>query len=277
MNSTPIAEKDLSFKPIENANPKILSQEQITFYNREGYLMPFNAFSSEDANANRSYFDQLIEKFFAHREKKDTYAINGYQINCKGIYDIAMNDAILDHVSDLVGPNIICWATHFFCKQPYDKKQVAWHQDASYWPLSPARTVTVWLAIDDTDIENSAMKFIPRTHDKGHLKWRKVDTPSVLDQEIENAEQYGVPVYDELKAGDFSMHADMLVHGSDPNHSSRRRCGLTMRYCAPEVMPNGWGTRAIVCRGENTNPEWTQNSRPEGDDVTSDHKSIGAN
>ena len=34
---------------------------------------------------------------------------------------------------------------------PQDVRQVAWHQDASYWPFTPARTVTAWLAIDDAD------------------------------------------------------------------------------------------------------------------------------
>ena len=35
--------------------------------------------------------------------------------------------------------------------------------------LSPARTVTVWLAIDDADEENAAMRFIPGSHDKGEI------------------------------------------------------------------------------------------------------------
>jgi ectoine hydroxylase-related dioxygenase (phytanoyl-CoA dioxygenase family) len=53
---------------------------------------------------------------------------------------------------------------------------VPWHQDASFWKLSPARTVTVWLAIDDADEENAAMRFIPGTHDKGEIetsRWAK--------------------------------------------------------------------------------------------------------
>jgi len=53
------------------------------------------------------------------------------------------------------GPDVIAWGSHFFCKQPHDPRKVAWHQDASYWPLTPARTVTVWLAIDDADIANA--------------------------------------------------------------------------------------------------------------------------
>ena len=53
-----------------------------------------------------------------------------------------MNNGSVD-VEDIVGPNIIAWGTHFFCKMPNDPKVVPWHQDASYWPLTPSKTVTV--------------------------------------------------------------------------------------------------------------------------------------
>jgi len=122
------------------------------------------------------------------------------------------NPVILDHVQDILGPNFICWGSHFFCKLAHDPRKVAWHQDAAYWPLTPARTVTVWLAIDDADRGNAAMKFLPGTHRQGHLKWREVaKDQAVLNQEIENTAQMGEPVYDVLRAGQFSLHADMLA------------------------------------------------------------------
>ena len=73
------------------------------------------------------------------------------------IYALINEDRILDYVQDLLGETLICWATHYFCKLPGEKQQVSWHQDASYWPLSPSKTVTVWLAIDDASVENGAM------------------------------------------------------------------------------------------------------------------------
>jgi non-heme Fe2+,alpha-ketoglutarate-dependent halogenase len=92
---------------------------------------------------------------------------------------------------------------------------VPWHQDASFWKLSPARTVTVWLAIDDADAENAAMRFIPGTHDKGEIETVEMGEGSVFHKGIANAEQYGEPFVNALKAGQMSLHADMLLHGSD--------------------------------------------------------------
>lgn len=272
----------LDFVPVVNPNPKRLTQEQIEYYNREGYIRPLQIFDAEQAQQCRAYFDHLLETMRSMKDGRDgNYAINGYHICCEGLWDIATNPIILDYVEDLIGPDIIAWGSHFFCKQPHDPKVVPWHQDASYWPFRPARTVTVWLAIDDTDRENAAMLFLPRTHTLGHLEWKETAKPAVLGQEIQNVERFGTPVFDELRAGEMSLHADMLAHGSTVNASSRRRCGLTIRYCPPWVVSLNpdWQRQAILCRGVDNSGNWTHNPRPLGDSLDPSHKprSIGAN
>ncbi len=270
---------DLSFKPVDSSDSKQLRREQIAFYNREGYLTPFDIFTPEEAEANRSYFDSLL----AQAADRGAYSINCYQARCRGIWDLSTEPRILDLVEDLIGPNIICWASHYFCKLPHDETAVPWHQDALFWKLSLARTVTVWLAIDDADEQNAAMQFIPRTHNRGHLEWKRSEGPSVLDQEIVGAEDLGEPVSNNLRAGQVSLHADKLVHGSQHNRSSRRRCGLTLRYCPPEVeiVDAEWerSVEAIICRGEDPTGLWKHHERPEGDDITNDQGplNIGGN
>ena len=145
-----------------------------------------------------------------------------------------------------------------------------WHQDASFWKLDPARTVTVWLAIDDADDANSAMRFIPGTHRMGALPESARDGASVFHKGTANAEALGEPFTNTLKAGQISLHADMLVHGSRENSSDRRRCGLTLRYCPPEVRITDpdWarGVEALLCRG--SAGDWRTHPRPENDDIT---------
>jgi len=272
---------DLSFKPVSTTNPKGLTPAQIAFYNEQGYLKPFSVYTPQETERNRAYFDYLLAELRVQIPTRDSYAINGYHTRCKGLYEMVTRPAILDLVEDIIGPNIIAWGSHFFCKLPGDPKHVHWHQDASYWPLTPARTVTVWLAIDDADVENSCMHFLPGTHHRGRLEWREAQTPGVLNQEIANVEQYGQPVSDELKAGELSLHADMLAHGSAPNKSSRRRCGLTIRYCPPavELVDRGWGLNAILCRGVNTNSQWEFPDKPAGENLSlpGPLKAIGGN
>ncbi|MEL6437480.1 MAG: phytanoyl-CoA dioxygenase family protein, partial [Pseudomonadota bacterium] len=172
---------------------------------------------------------------------------------------------------------------HFFCKQPGDPKVVPWHQDASFWQLSPARTVTVWLAIDDADEDNAAMRFIPGTHTLGALEWQKPTGHAALDQELVGVDDLGAPVVNSLKAGQISLHADMLAHGSLANMSTRRRCGLTIRYCPPEVRitDDAWkkGVEAIICRGHDPTGYWQHHARPVGDDVSMENspRNVGGN
>ena len=71
-----------------------------------------------------------------------------------------------------------------------------------------------------------------------------------------------------MKAGQISLHTDLLLHGSEPNSSQRRRCGLTMRFVPPEVRAlNGWNGNAVICRGSDSSGHWEHHPRPDGDEV----------
>ena len=270
---------DLSFRPVLNPQPNKLSAAQIAAYNADGFVQPFDVFDGDEIEAIRRYLDRLMADMGA----KGAYGVNCYQARLAGLWDIAANPKILDLVEDLVGPNILCWATAILSKAPHDPKAVPWHQDAAFWSLSPARTVTVWLAVDDADQENSAMRFIPGSHDKGKLRVKEARGQSVFHIETDGVDELGEPFTNCLKAGQISMHADMLVHGSKPNRSDRRRCGLTLRYCPPEVMitDDRWaaGVEAILCRGEDPTGLWRLHPRPANDDIlaTSSPHVVGNN
>jgi hypothetical protein len=261
-------ELDLSFRAAGAQAPSTLTQAQVEFYNREGYVRPFDVFGSSEIAGIRKYIDGLMSA----AGPDGAYGINCYQARLAGIWDIATAPGILDHVQDILGPDIICWASAILSKTPHDPKEVPWHQDACFWKLSPARTVTVWLAIDDADEENSAMRFLPRSHDIGKIEESEMGAGSVFHKGIRPTADMGEPVTNTLKAGQMSMHADMLVHGSLANRSDRRRCGLTLRYCPPEVriVDADWaqGVEAIICRGSDPSGHWSHHARPDNNDIT---------
>lgn len=127
--------------------------------------------------------------------------------------------------------------------------------------------MTVWLAIDDADRENGCMKFLPGSHLQGHLEYRESssDEGNVLDQTVDEIERFGTPMDVILKAGEISIHSDLLLHGSEANHSARRRCGLTLRYCPPDVQAAlDWNQKGVVVRGEDTTGHWGNPPRPSG-------------
>ncbi|MEM8630926.1 MAG: phytanoyl-CoA dioxygenase family protein [Pseudomonadota bacterium] len=258
--------QDLSFQPVTASANRRLTPEHIARYNTDGFCQPVGIFDADEIREIRAYVDGLISDM----GEAGHYGINCYQARLSGIYDIAADPRILDCVEDIIGPNVLCWATAILSKEPRDPKRVPWHQDASFWKLDPARTVTVWLAIDDADENNSAMRFIPGTHSMGALPESERDGASVFHKGTADAETLGKPFTNTLKAGQISLHADMLVHGSLANASDRRRCGLTLRYCPPEVRITDpdWarGVEAILCRG--TPEDWRTHPRPDNNDIT---------
>jgi hypothetical protein len=259
-------ERDLRFYPAAAQHPRTLTREQVEAYNRDGFIRPIRIFSDAEITGIRQYFDALLAKVLA--SGGDSYSISSAHLKYGKVYDLLTDYRIVNCVKDILGDNVVGWGSHFFCKMPRDGKQVAWHQDASYWPLTPTKAVTVWLAVDDADVENACMRFIKGSHHFGHMTFRPSDSAehNVLNQTIENAEQYGEPVDDILKAGEVSLHNDLLLHGSAANMSDRRRCGLTLRYCATEVRAHlGWNGKGVIVSGRDPDGHWANPPRPAND------------
>ena len=234
--------RDLQFYPSVTEQPKVLTQEQVTHFNSVGYIKGIPIFGEAQIGEHRQYFDALLASVMA--EGGSSYSIISAHMKYGKVYDLLTHPKIVACVKDLIGEDVIGWGAHYFCKMPHDSKTVGWHQDAGYWPLSPSKTVTVWLAIDDATVENGAMRFISGSHHLGHLTARHSDPDdnSVLGQIVESAEQYGEPVDVELKAGEISIHTDLLLHGSNANPSTeaamRSHPTLLLRRC-PRLLPLG--------------------------------------
>ncbi len=200
------------------------------------------------------------------------------------VWELATLPAILDCVAAVLGPDLMLLATHFFCKYPAARDEgrgmrdegraplphpsslvphplpyVAWHQDVTYWGLEPPHSVTAWYAVDDSDVENGCMRVIPGTHRGGireHGKAERAGNLLSINQEVavtpEEEERAADLV---LRAGEISLHHGMVIHGSNPNRSRRRRCGLTLRYIPPSVRQvtlnsQGRTYAAVLVRGK---------------------------
>jgi non-heme Fe2+,alpha-ketoglutarate-dependent halogenase len=258
--------RDLRFHPCAVADALLLNAGQVAGFNRDGYLTGLRIFDAEEIAAIRRYFDQLLERALA--EGGDSYSISTAHLRYGRVYGLLADPRIVSYVTDLLGENVIGWGSHFFCKMPGDGKRVSWHQDASYWPLTPSKAVTVWLAIDDADVENACMRFIPGSHWFGHLTYSLTedDDSNVLNQAVAGVEHLGVPFDNQLRAGEISIHSDLLVHGSEANTSPRRRCGLTLRYCPADVRAElGWNAKGVVVSGRDDSGHWANPPRPETD------------
>jgi non-haem Fe2+, alpha-ketoglutarate-dependent halogenase len=259
-------DRDLRFHPSTTKNPAVFTAEQIAAFNRDGYLSGIRIFDETEISEIRGYFDDLLARTLA--AGGDSYSISTAHLRYGRVYDILTEPRIVSRIKDLLGADVIGWGSHFFCKMPGDGKRVSWHQDSSYWPLTPSMAVTAWLAIDDATVENACMRYIPGSHHLGHLTYSlsENDEGNVLNQTVPGAENFGKPVDVQLKAGEISIHSDLLLHGSEANESNKRRCGLTLRYCPAVVRAGlGWNGKGVIVSGKDESGHWANPPRPQED------------
>lgn len=210
---------------------QVINVEQ---FKRKGYLAPLTAFSAEEE-------ERLLNLYWRLRKllppEMSTQKMDWWHGQDRELWELCAHTPILDAVEAILGPDFYVWGTQFFSKDPGDGSTTPWHQDAFYWPLRPHKAVTAWLAFSDSDEKNGAMMVVPGTHLKGRLKHKKSGrNTDVLDMELETGTFRTTDAVSlNLKAGQFSLHDDNIVHGSSANNSGRLRCGLTIRYSSGEV------------------------------------------
>jgi len=234
-----------------STNTRRLTTTQIRQYQTEGYVKNLPVFTAAGAQQLRAGFEHLAARL---PTDVDINRINMWHKCSRWFHELCRTPTILDYVEDLIGPDFFQWGGQFFVKYPGDGSVVPWHQDAQYWPLTPRRTVTVWLALTKVDAANGAMRVVKGSHRQGEFTHRtNLAANLVLDQEVDgdHIDRENVTTLD-LEPGQISLHDDGLLHGSLANDSERLRCGLTMRFCPTEVKCDlsVWPTfEAYIARG----------------------------
>lgn len=228
-----------------------LSPAQIEHYRRHGYVFPLPALLPAEAEALRL----RLEAFEAETGQKAGSLRKKGHLKLLAIYDVVSHPAILDAVESVIGPNILCWATSMFVKEPHDPGFVAWHQDSHYWKLESDDVVSAWIALAPSTLENGPLRVIPGSHLMSPFGHRAsaADSPNLLSGREEIAvdvdENQAVDLV--LRQGEMSLHHAKIVHGSSPNRSATRRYGLAIRYVAPHVRNRDEWTSAMLVRGRN--------------------------
>jgi len=216
-----------------------LSQQQVEFYRREGYLV------HEEPIYPQAKFDKLAahfdDKLAALPAGERPENMDVPHLTDPALFEWLFADEVLDLVESLLGPDIALFSSHFICKPKGNGKRVPWHEDSHYWKamLDPMEVVTVWLAIDPSTEENGCMKVIPRTF-AGDSETVPVDpAKNVFASEIKrNLFDVAKAVPCVLAANHASFHDGRIIHGSAPNLIDKRRCGYTMRYISTRTRFN---------------------------------------
>ena len=202
---------------------------------KNGYCLYRHVFDPAEVESNQRLMAEAIEK---DQLDNANYYSEPHESDERWL-EICRHPRLLDAVQTVLGPHLILLYSSVFIKPPDSVETVPWHQDNTYWPsIQGTDVVSVWLAIDDTDIENGAMRVIPGSH----TGYRESSTQPSGSHEmlsrkiIVQPEMESCAVSLEMEAGSVSIHDSFLMHSSESNFSNRRRAGYTIRYCSSETV-----------------------------------------
>lgn len=220
-----------------------LTADEVAHYRREGYLIHAKPVLRPDRfEALCQAFERILSEL-PPTERPESMDVPHFMH--PDLLRFAFDPDVLALVEPILGADLALFSTHFICKPKGNGKRVPWHEDSAYWKgkITPMEVCTVWLAIDPSTRVNGCMMVIPRTHNAGQFgfsDYEEIDiTASVFGTEIvpghrDDSER----VYIELQANQCSLHNARIQHGSEPNTSTIRRCGWTLRFCPTRVKFN---------------------------------------
>jgi non-heme Fe2+,alpha-ketoglutarate-dependent halogenase len=242
---------------------KKLTREQITRYERDGYICPVDAFSADRAAA----WHEQLQAFERAEGQKMTRGHNFKpHLLFPWVDEIVHAPEVLDAVEDLIGPDIRLFHLSVWPKDPGTGTYVSWHQDATYFALDPICHVTAWVALTDAPVESGCMEVVPGSHKLGQLRHADMqDTDNLLSRGQTLAADVDRSRTDfmAVEAGQFSLHHTHLVHNSRPNRSPHRRVGLGISYIPTHArctMPTR--VSAMLVRGHDSYNNFDDERRP---------------
>lgn len=183
-------------------------------------------------------------------------------LDIPGLTRLVGEPAIVRRFQALIGPDVLCWRTEFFPKNPGDSG-TGWHQVETYaigeaqkGMLEPTNRkdgipmeLTAWVAFTEATKENGCLKLLPGSHrtwhydEKAKMKWDGARADNTFFgynyDELKLDKSWnpddGDVAHVEMKPGQFIIFTARCVHGSNPNRSNKQRMGFSIRVVPTHV------------------------------------------
>lgn len=226
-----------------------LSEEQVAFFHENGYLPNIKILDEHQVEKLKQELEEVTDPNhpgnhlfyeFSSNESLDPdtvlfHSLGHWRIT-EGFHDILWNPAFVVPASQLLGDVAVrFWHDQLFSKPAKHGGVVAWHQDYSYWTRTKSmQHLTCWVGLDNANIENGCLHYIPKSH-----RWGLLQKPELAGQmdgllqylsEDQKAEFIPVPI--EMQPGYGTFHHPLLVHGSYENRSEHSRRAFVLNVFA---------------------------------------------
>ena len=216
----------------------VFSDEEITCFNENGYVVVEEAFSPEEVESVINQIDpyeyNVTEalkgldggKFFISRAEEITFTTH-LVTQSEDLKNFSKHKVFGDICNDLIGPDVRLYWDQAVYKKPGTKDEFPWHQDNGYTFIEPQAYLTCWVALTDTDETNGCPCVVPGLHRNGTLHHETTDLGYEIP--LDSSESITLP----LKAGSIAVFSSLTPHRTGPNLSNGIRKSYILQY-APE-------------------------------------------
>ncbi|RTE54072.1 phytanoyl-CoA dioxygenase family protein [Arenibacter aquaticus] len=223
---------------------KLLTKQQITFFEEEGYLVIDNLLNESEV----TYYSNLYDSFLDNRIDASKYRsdLSGSDDAAKeNITQIMVPSKIVPEMlekvlhikslrmaQELMGDDIALDFDMLINKAPNTNTITPWHQDAAYWINMPdKRAASCWVAIDHAYKENGCMWYTPKSHLSEILQHEQTGNKGAL--KCEGSEENSVCI--ELSPGSCVFHQGGTLHYSRGNSTNDNRRAIITNF-RPKAM-----------------------------------------
>jgi ectoine hydroxylase-related dioxygenase (phytanoyl-CoA dioxygenase family) len=234
-----------------------LSQQQISQYQDDGFVVIKNFLSEEELSDWRQALDEAINKRNGNKlpDRAKVYGkgdeadasyydnvfdqlINLSQDNPR-MRKIMLDERLGKMAATLAGVDgIRIWHDQALIKKPW-ANPTSWHLDTPYWSFSDRSALSIWVALDDATYENGCLFFIPGSHKKTSFENPGIgkNMGAIFEVYPEFKTNRSFPAV--MKAGDCSFHNGLTIHGALPNMTPGLRRAMTCAYMPDRNTFNG--------------------------------------
>ena len=233
----------------------VLSQEQIDFFQENGYIAGIKILDEQQVDLLNEELVKLQSatgeerELFYHYESNESedpnkvlfHAIGAWRVT-PGFHDLIWSPAYRMAAYQLLGVPFRLFHDQLFCKPAKHGGVVAWHQDFSYWTFTkPMHHLTCWIGLDDANVENGCLYYVPGSHKWGLLPITGLTGDMNAVTQILTAEQrdaFDKKIANELPKGYASFHHPLMMHGSYANTSERSRRAVVINAMGQGTLGN---------------------------------------
>lgn len=226
-----------------------LTDEQVTAYRRDGYLIVKNFLLAEELKKLQdiAFGDGVMRKHafdLNDQTGKKTKLTLWYKPGNDAYGLLTRSKRMVESVDKLMdGDTAVC---HFHSKLMQKEPKVGgaweWHQDYGYWYknefLFPEQMMSVMVAITDANKANGCLQVIKGTHKMGRIEHGFAGEQVGASQHyVDLVLKTNELVYVELKAGDALFFHSNILHRSEANTSDKPRWSLISVYNRASNIP----------------------------------------